>query len=300
MEIKYTIQKIKYTIPRNSNCEMIMAMNQNNKEDDISKRKLVITVGGNAMFPENSICNLISIKKDISNDLLAIGLPKKATSSAELVDATVSAMLRAKQAGYKIENITVAGHSLGGAITALALQKVKQYLEPNEKFAGYVNHRSFNNIGGFIAGYLNRDKTFSEDLKNSNDLYKLNKASWFGWLVNGLTWLLGVQLNAEAALKDLPVKQMKIYADGDDKVIRNVAAFANAAKENSINIPTKIKITPEHGHTDSRSNSLYKPSKPYTEWNTEEDLKDETLYMDRKYVDSIILERQNDGIDNQI
>ena len=33
----------------------------------------------------------------------------------------------------EIENIKVTGHSLGGAITALALQKVQEYLEPNKK-----------------------------------------------------------------------------------------------------------------------------------------------------------------------
>ena len=53
---------------------------------------------------------------------MAIDYPQKATSTKELVDAGVSAVLRAINAGYKPANITITGHSFGGAWSALDLK----------------------------------------------------------------------------------------------------------------------------------------------------------------------------------
>ena len=256
---KFAIQKIKYTIPRNKNCEMIMAMNHKNPEQDISKRKLVITVSGNGILPEECILSLKDID-NINNDVLAIGFPKNATSSAELVDATVSAMLRAKQAGYEIENIKVTGHSLGGAITALALQKVQEYLEPNKKFAEYVNHKSFTNLGNVVTGLMSSGKTLEsqtdQSIEDQNkadiELYKQSNSSFLSKFMNGLAWLLGVQLNAVDAFKStLPVEKIKIITAEADKVIHESAAIKNAIQQNQYNI-TFETVNTEHNDIDDK------------------------------------------------
>ena len=73
--------------------------------------------------------------KEEKNDVMFVGYPKGATSSREILDAGVSAVRRAIEAGYKPENISITGWSLGGAISARVLEEMKPHLD-GKKFAG--------------------------------------------------------------------------------------------------------------------------------------------------------------------
>jgi hypothetical protein len=180
------------------------------------------------------------------NDVMFVGYPKGATSSQEIVDACVAAIKRAMAAGYKPENISITGWSLGGAISAQVLKEMKPYLDEGQKFAGYVNDRSFTNLGDVITtpdGVMNR-------------------------LLNGLAGTLGLQLDAKQAITSgLPVKQIKLSYDEEDDIINSQASLALYIEKNSdhIKIPTQVKVTEEFGHFGAGPN-LYAPAKSHNEW----------------------------------
>lgn len=261
----YSLETINYSTPSNSKCSMIIAAK--NDQTPLNERKLVITFHGNGMKAFESVHSFFNSKKT-KGDLLAVDYPDYATTSKELVDAGVSAVIRAIKAGYEPKNITIAGNSLGGAVSALVLKEMKKYPEVmnGQKFAGYVNHRSFTNLGDVVASHANH-KDDNSLLNENKDFIKDTKKSWLGWFTNGFTSLLGVQLDAESALStpDLPVSQMKFYADDGDEVIRHGASMA--ARIQDIEVPTKVKYTKKHGHNGTISNSLYNSSKPHTKWN---------------------------------
>jgi hypothetical protein len=244
----FTLQRINYSIPRNKKCAMEIAINNRNHYN-IDKRKLVISFGGNAMNARDMIFGFLQSNANNSRrhkvcDFLAVDWPAYATTSEQLVNAGVSAVVRAIKAGYKPENISIAGHSLGGAVSAKVLEKMKQYpdIMKNQKFAGYVNHRSFTKLG---------------DVKG-------------GSFVNLIARIFSVQLDAESALQqdNLPVSQMKFYADNKDTVIKTEASIANKVQHGQIieKIPTKVKITPSCGHSSDFANSLFKPSSSHMLW----------------------------------
>lgn len=138
-------------------------------------------------------------KNATKNDVIFVGYPKGATSSQELVDGGVSAVLRAEAAGYKRENITINGWSLGGAISATVLEEIgKKHTHPdNSKFASYTNDRSFKNLGSALT--------------NTKGLGRA--------ILNGLAWVLGIQLDAEKAIQSIPIQHMTaIYAKNDDMI----------------------------------------------------------------------------------
>lgn len=264
----FKTELIDYSIPQNKKCFMIMAVNKKLElPQETANRKLVIAFPGNCMMPHDFFSHLSNINKELGNDFLALGYPKGANSSKELVDAGVSAVLRAMQAGYQPENITIAGHSLGGAVAACALREMKVHLQDNEKFAGFVSHRSFSSIGDFVGAAMTSTRRDSFLADNGAAARAEARSSWTGWIAKGLTSLFGWKLNAEAALRDpsLAVKQMKIYADDRDEVIRHGASVA-AALQASNNVPTKIKITTQQGHNGAFANSMFKPSKTHSDW----------------------------------
>jgi hypothetical protein len=147
----FQFTKIDYKISSNDKCSMVFAKNQN-IDNDITEKKLVINFGGNGE-PMLHRLDYLSRISDISSDIIFVSYPKGATSSQELVESGVSAVRRAINAGYKLENITIAGHSLGGAVGALVLQEMKNHLNQEQKFACYINHRSFKDLGAVIAAH---------------------------------------------------------------------------------------------------------------------------------------------------
>jgi hypothetical protein len=242
-----------------------------NDQTPLNERELVITFHGNGMKASHSVYGFFNSTK-AKGDLLAVEYPDYATTSKELVDAGVSAVIRAIKAGYEPKNITIAGHSLGGAVSALVLKEMKKYPEVmnGQKFAGYVNHRSFTNLGDVVASHANH-KDDNSLLKENKEFIKETKASWLGWFTNGFASLIGIQLDAKSALStpDLQVSQMKFYADDKDEVIRHGASMAARIKD--IEVPTKVKYTNKYGHNGVASNSLYKSSKSHTKWDKQKD-----------------------------
>jgi hypothetical protein len=280
---------INYSTPSNSECSMLLAPMKN--ETQVRNRKLVILFGGNAQPAISTVACFVQTiaqtilyfvktqdkSKQINNDLLVVEYPKMATTSQQLVDAGVSAVIRAINAGYQPENITIAGHSLGGAVSAVVLKEISEkykHVMQDQKFAGYVNHKSFTNLGDFIAAHAHHkdENTFKDQSYNFiND----TKSSWLGKFFNGLTSLLGLQLDAESALlspDSLLVKQMKFYADDHDEVIRHGASMTARMEPKSSNT-IRIKYTAFNEHSLKGSNSLYKPSKVYTAWNKNKTIK---------------------------
>lgn len=271
------INRIDYSIPGNNACGMEIVINSNNQAP-IGERKLVISFTGNAIDARTNTLLFLEKQNELrsqakpiyQNDFLSVDWPAYATTSDQLVDAGVSAVIRAIKAGYKTENITIVGHSLGGAVSAKVLEKMKDYPEvmQGQKFAGYVNHRSFSKIGDIIAAQV----LFSMDnslLKNNKSFVETTNNSWLAWFLNLIASLFGVQINSEKIFKDgdLPVSQMKFYADNKDEIINCGASIAQRIKQLSKRkIPTKIKMTSAHGHNNEFTNSLYKPSKNWTEW----------------------------------
>ena len=139
-----------------------------------------------------------------------------------------------------------------------------------QKFEGYVNHRSFSNLGDFVAAHANH-KNDNSLLNENKDFIKDTKKSWLGWFTNGFASLIGIQLDAESALStpDLPVSQMKFYADNQDEVIKHGSSMAAGIKD--IEVPTKVKYSNINGHNGAPSDSLYKTSKSHTEWSAKKD-----------------------------
>jgi hypothetical protein len=193
-------QEIKYGIPRNDSCSMIFTVNKNDTKA-VEKRKLTIFFSGNGQTALSSLDGLVRLhsmgNNNITNDVLFVDWPKGAKSSKELVNSGLQAVFRAISAGYKPENITISGFSLGGAVAAEVLKESKKYLEPNEKFHAYVNHRSFSDLESVVAGWISNVKVINFILKT---------------IINGLLSLLGLNLDAGSAIKSgLPVGRMKFY-----------------------------------------------------------------------------------------
>lgn len=242
----FAIQRINYLIPENDKCSMLMALNSESNTQP-QQRNLVIAFSGNAMTESDMMNSMLCSGKKIYNDFLAVGYPKGATSTKELVDAGVAAVKKAMEAGYKPENIGFSGHSLGGAIATLVLQELKK--EHQDKiFNSLVVHRSFTNIGAAAKGMIGR-------IVSSR-------------LVNRLANKLGLGIDPEKAIKEgLPVKQMKFYQDIDDSIISDKASIAGAvAGMEGHGVPTTVKTTKDNDHFYSFSNSLWKfPKSPMEE-----------------------------------
>lgn len=259
----YTVKRVDYSISRNSNCSLIIAVNEKN---DTNNRKLVINFHGNDVDAQNSQILDAALKaQDLTNDFMAIDYPKKATSSKELVDAGVSAVLRAINAGYRPENITITGHSFGGAWSALVLKEMKNYLKKDEKFEGYVNHKSFTNIGAVAVAQGNNTH---EDLNADNNAkIQYQKEGFLSKSINFVGSICGLQFDGKSALNDkkLPVKQMKFYAGNADENVPSEASVAVAIEiENDLSIPTQIKYNNTTHFTYAKS--LFKPSKDHKDW----------------------------------
>ncbi len=279
-ELKQQYQTIDYSTPSNNKCSMLLVSPKN--ETVVSDRKLVIVFDGNAEPAAFVVQNFVEYKntKNIDNDLLVVEYPKKATTSKELVDAGVSAVLRAIKAGYEPKNITIAGYepknitiagnSLGGAVSALVLKEISEkhsQIMKGQKFAGYVNHRSFAKLGDVIAA-LFKDKYDNSFINPNSEFKKDTKSSWLGQFLNGFAWLIGLQLDAESALSNpgsLLVEQIKFYADNKDEMIKHGAAIAARMEQTNLNT-IRIKYTGFHKHNSNYSNSLYKPSKDHGLW----------------------------------
>lgn len=215
-DTNFQFTKINYKISSNDKCRMVFAKNQN-IDNDITEKKLVINFGGNGETMLGRLDDLSRIS-DISSDIIFISYPKGATYSQELVDGGVSAVLRAINAGYKPENITIAGHSLGGAVSALVLQEMKNHLNQEQKFACYINHRSFKDLGAFVAAHA----------KSSQD-------GWLRKAINGIAWAFRVQLDAESAIKSgLPVEKIVAYYDEQDGVIKPAASIGKAIEDSGL------------------------------------------------------------------
>ncbi len=249
----FSIHEINYQISKNDRCSMFLCANMKNNDTPASKRKLVINFGGNLEFISDRLTTILrSVGKPISNDIIFVLYPNKATSSQELVDGGKSAILRAINAGYQINNITIAGHSLGGAVSAIAMNAVKPHLNGQE-FWHYINHRSFTNLGDIIGAYLN----YSND--NEKELRHKAKSSWIGQIVNRLTEILGLQLDAEKAIRaGLPVNSMTLYRCQEDEVIKTGASIAAAINNHEIDTtaPVTFNVT-KNQHNDKCSNKIY-------------------------------------------
>lgn len=247
---KFEFQQIKYKVSRNNRCSMIFAYNKTQQSTNINEKNLVIHFEGCMGTPQWTIRNLRDIDEagksvKINNDILVVNWPKGAKTSEELVNAGLEALLRARQAGYKAENITISGYSLGGAVAAEVLKKAKKYLREDEKFRAYINHRSFTNLGEVIANHITS-----------------SKLNWlFSALINGLLNFLGLNLDAKSAVRSvLPVEKMTFYYTPQDEIIKEKSLIAIAVKEDiSItgSIKNEVKIDGGNNHSD-----FYKIPKP--------------------------------------
>lgn len=236
----FKVKKIDYEISDRTKCRMIFASN-NTQTQEVKDRKLAINFGGNCELILDRVNQLNTLKS--TNDIIFVEYPKGATYSQELVDGGVSAVLRAIKAGYKPENITIAGHSLGGAVSALVLKEMKNHLKEGEKFAEYINHRSFKDLGAFVAAHAETDQ--------------------YGWLrksINFIAWAFRVQLDAEEAIKSgLPVNKITAHYDERDDLIKPAASIGKAIADGGLQsrVETKVVRTNQLGHNEKPSNTLY-------------------------------------------
>ncbi len=264
----YTVQRIDYPISGNKNCSMIIASNSNN---DAKNRKLVINFHGNDVDAQNSqILHSALTDPAVKNDFMAIDYPQNAISTNELVDAGVSAVLRAINAGYKSENITITGHSFGGAWSALVLKEIKQYLPQGHKFEQYINHKSFTNIGDVFAAKRNAqhgDLTLEATEKQK---YQEDNKTFLSRVVNFVGSLLGLQFDSESALGgDLPVQKMKFYAGNHDINVPSASSMAVAMEiKKNVTLPTQIKYNSTQ-HSEY-AEGLYKTGRK--EWSTNNEI----------------------------
>ena len=242
----FKLKAINYTISDNDKCRMVLAWNQGQSEE-VKDRKLVINFGGNGQPILGRIYKLENLKSN--SDIIFVEYPKGATYSQELVDGGVSAVLRAINAGYKPENITIAGHSLGGAVGALVLRKMKHHLQQEQKFAEYINHRSFKDLGAFVAAQA----------ETSQD-------GWLRKTINLIAWAFRVQLDAEEAIKSgLPVNKITAHYDEKDEIIKPAASIGKAIEDGELQpgVNTEVVRTDFCEHNNFRSNTLYGAEESY-------------------------------------
>ena len=139
-------------------------------------------------------------------------------------------------------------------------------------FEGYVNHKSFTNIGAVAVAKVN--DTYGNLIntdKNEKIQFQEKNKTFLSKSINFIGSILGLQFDAESALKDknLPVKQMKFYAGNSDYNVPNEASVAVAIEiKNDVSIPTQIKYD-NTGHS-TNTKSLFKPLKDYKDWSKDQ------------------------------
>jgi len=164
---------------------------------------------------------------------------------------------------YTTENITITGHSFGGAWSALVIQRMNKYLKKNQKFESYINHKSFTNIGDVFVANYHQEYSLDSNVDAKKSYVNNNKSSFLGKTINLIASILYLQFDAEKALqnKELPVQKMKFYAGNDDYNVpsqSSMAVLVETKNSEKFNTPTEIKYyNNEKGDHSYVSKTLY-------------------------------------------
>jgi len=167
------------------------------------------------------------------------------------IDCGVTMVRKLLADGYKPENITILGHSIGGAFATEIASEVKKrkVLPEGQKLGGLVIHKSLSYLSNVVTSVMIRDNETRPNYKyeiNLKDLDpsleqdefkrirqkriggELNDRKGIGYkilntIIGCILWVSGWNLNPAKILKNerLPVQDLQIIQAHDDEIIAN-------------------------------------------------------------------------------
>jgi hypothetical protein len=216
----------------------VTLINEKNEETDISKRKCMIYFMGNGYsvidgigealeMQKNNIMNYYDLNVHTSSviydnlskrigqnlkkhDIMVMEHVSGGWNVKPSIECGIALVQNALDAGYRPENIDVLGHSLGGGISAQVLNHFK---DKGITFGEYINTCSFSKTSDFVG-------------KNK--------------IVSVVASGLGVQLDTESVINDLPVKHTTIIKTRSDDVMEGVHLHDVVEKSYKISLVQSI------------------------------------------------------------
>lgn len=254
---------------------------------DIEK-KFIINFVGNAMSYEDVIEEIKNNAKALNRVVIGFNLRgvKKSTGQAkskdDLVTDGIAQVQRLLDAGVPSQNITLKGHSLGGALATMVAHHFHQQGRPLYLF----NDRSFSSITNFVVGQIRTAGTGT----GHKETFGMKLLGWIAkpFIKLGVS-LVKWEINADDAYKGIPeafkeyilVRSKKSAREAsaeqtpvDDSVITHYASLHHALK--SERRAQKVRL-------DSRISRLQKDMNP-GDGQTAEELK--ALQAKREYFEA--------------
>ncbi|WP_187356889.1 alpha/beta fold hydrolase [Legionella geestiana] len=204
-----------------------------------NQKKYIINFVGNASCYEDVIYPMKENARDLNRVVIGFNLRgvKKSTGQAksknDLVNDGIAQVQRLLDAGVPSQNITLKGHSLGGALATMVAQHFHQQGQPLYLF----NDRSFSSITNFVVGLI---RTAGTDTGH-RESFGMKLLGWMAkpFIKFGVS-LVKWEINADDAYKAIPeaykeyilARSQKTDRDesADDTVITHYASLHHALK----------------------------------------------------------------------
>lgn len=213
---------------------------------DKENRKVVLYLVGNGQSFETFHKDSKKISDHFNADVAFMAHPKASNKNAG-IDCGVTMIRKLIADGYKPENITILGHSIGGAFATEIVSEVKKrkVLPEGQKLGGLVAHKTLSYLSNVVTSLMIRDNqsrpkyekayNFNGGLEYYNiDRYggEISDRQGVGYkilnsIIGAILWVSGWNLNPAKILKNesLPINDLQIIQAHDDEIISNTNAL---------------------------------------------------------------------------
>jgi hypothetical protein len=224
----YKASEIKHN---NDNDSLVFVSPNSYLEEQISNRQLIIYATGN-VINGNDFVNNIQEHELQNSDLVALNYPNKINSSRDVINYYKAAINSLIESGYKPENITLKGHSMGAGLLSVALSEIN--LKSGQKFAAFDNYYGFTNPAESQLnkpGFVNKILLFI-----ANNLFKATD--------------FDINVKKVFDKAQLPVNKITLYrASNDNTILKDglIATYVDNKNNNKNNNKyTVINVDGDH------------------------------------------------------
>jgi hypothetical protein len=221
------------------------------KDHNLKHKKMMVMALGNAFTWQIAYAHARLMAEKFGCNVLLYnprGVGKSSGKTQTMHDAVVDCRAAISYALRKVcldpntnqvdaQKLGVYGHSLGGGVSAIALQELVKEGKLSDNGVGiYINHHSFSSLSGFVKGYASVGRALVKPAK-----FILSKAGHD-------------QLEAKRAIKETKLASRVVIATGEkDKMMGKVARlkealFKEQSEGNVVANQVLYVSIPDYGH----------------------------------------------------